>query len=68
MSVALDDRIRGEIHADVALREDDPSIDIRWVFYGAPPSAELSAYLAKARIVVIIHLGPEGPAKTKKKK
>jgi hypothetical protein len=68
VSVSLDERIKAEIHADVAAREDNPNIDIRWVFYGAPPTAELSAYLAKAGIVVIIHQGPEGPAKTKKKR
>ncbi|MCC3654107.1 hypothetical protein LIX60_22105 [Streptomyces sp. S07_1.15] len=58
--VPLSKHIREQIHKDIALRDLDPNFDPRWAFTDAPPSAELRAYLTKARII-FIEYGPPPP-------
>lgn len=51
--VPLSKHLKEQIHKDVALRAMDPSYDPRWSFTYARPSAELRAYLQKAKIIFL---------------
>ncbi|MFG3659850.1 hypothetical protein ACGF8A_19760, partial [Streptomyces sp. NPDC047706] len=69
--VPLSKHIKEQIHKDIALRRMNPGYDPRWSFTHAGPSAELRAYLTKARII-FLEYGPapkkdQWDAPTKKK-
>ncbi len=49
--VPLTPKLQEQINKDVALRNENPAYEPRWVFLDAPPSAELQSALDKARIV-----------------
>ncbi|MEV3990249.1 hypothetical protein AB0J57_15210 [Streptomyces sp. NPDC049837] len=59
--VPLKKAIKEQIHKDIALRRLHPGYDPRWAFTHAGPSAELRAYLKKAKIIFIEY----GPAPKK---
>ncbi|MFI2430732.1 hypothetical protein [Streptomyces sp. NPDC018693] len=55
--VPLSKHIKEQIHKDIALRRMNPGYDPRWSFTHAGPSAELRAYLMKAKII-FVEYGP----------
>ncbi|MDG4884028.1 LysM peptidoglycan-binding domain-containing protein [Mesorhizobium sp. WSM4884] len=62
--VPLTPKLQEQINKDVALRNENPGYQPRWVFLDAPPSAELQGALDDARIVGNI-FGHSKPAAAK---
>jgi hypothetical protein len=54
-SVPLSEHIREQIARDVYLRGTVQGYDPRWIFLGAPPSADLAGFLADQNIVFLIY-------------
>ena len=53
--VPLSSSIKQQVLKDIYLRDNVPGYDPRWIFLDAPPSAELSTFLNKNRIISIIY-------------
>ena len=53
--VPLSKHIQQQVLKDVYLRQHQPGFDPRWVFLDAPPSKELADFLAKHKIVTVVH-------------
>jgi hypothetical protein len=54
-TVPLSEPIRQQILKDIWLRKNLPNYDPRWLFLGAPPSAELSSMLRQNKIVTVLY-------------